>query len=75
MRIINNPTQENSGETGWNWSNSQAVVSHRSYHELFDLPVVEMDELSQLTANMEMLRDLQGRLTFLMREIRYVMKV
>ncbi|KHD89317.1 MAG: hypothetical protein OM95_04110 [Bdellovibrio sp. ArHS] len=50
-------------------------VVHKSYHELSDTPVVEQDSLNQLHANIEMLADLQARLSFLMREVRYLMKV
>lgn len=49
-------------------------VTHKSYHELSDVPVVEADALTQLHANIEMLTDLSGRLSFLMREVRYLLK-
>ncbi|XGC81836.1 hypothetical protein ACES2L_04990 [Bdellovibrio bacteriovorus] len=52
-----------------------APITHKSYHELSDRPVVEADGLAQLHANIEMLTDLSGRLSFLMREVRYLMKV
>lgn len=51
------------------------IADHRSYHELEDTPVLEMDSLVQLKTNLEILADLTSRLTFLNREIRYVMKV
>lgn len=54
---------------------SAAPITHKSYHELSDRPVVEADALTQLHANIEMLTDLTGRLSFLMREVRYLMKV
>ena len=54
---------------------SESVVSHKSYHELSDKTVVEQDVLLQLTANIELLADLQSRFSFLMREVRYVLKV
>lgn len=50
-------------------------LGHKSYHELADVPVVESDVLAQLHTNLELLTDLQGRLSFVMREIRYLMKV
>lgn len=49
-------------------------VTHKSYHELLDTPVVETDVLNQLHANIEMLADLQLRLTFVMKEVRYLLK-
>lgn len=56
-------------------SSPDSVVSHKSYHELSDRTVVECDALSQLAANIEILTDLQARFSFLMREVRYVLKV
>lgn len=50
-------------------------LGHKSYHEMADVPVVDADVLAQLHTNLEMLTDLQGRLSFVMREIRYLMKV
>lgn len=47
---------------------------HKSYHEMADVSVVESDVLVQLHTNLEMLTDLQCRLLFVMREIRYLMK-
>ena len=49
-------------------------VAHKSYHELADRPVVEVDALNQLHANLAQLEDLQARLGFVMREVRYLLK-
>ncbi len=54
---------------------SSSFVDHRSYHELEDTPILEVDALTQFKANMQILTDLTSRLSFLNREIRYVMKV
>ena len=80
MRVINkNETVEVQESTVdsfiESFSSSQEPVAHKSYHELADRPVVEVDALSQLHANIEMLADLQGRLGFVMREVRYLLKV
>lgn len=69
-----NPTNVES-EVAINNLSSESVVSHKSYHELSDKTVVENDVLLQLTANIELLADLQSRFSFLMREVRYVLKV
>jgi len=53
----------------------EAMAEHRSYHEMKDMPVLEVDALTQLKTNMQVLTDLTSRLTFLNREIRYMMKV
>lgn len=76
MRQSQNKDQINELSQTSTWDSFvTSPVSHKSYHELADQPVVERDALVQLQANVEMLADLQGRLSFLMREVRYVMKV
>lgn len=80
MRIINmNKTQETEETTTVDSYlssivESQEPMTHKSYHEMADVPVVEVDVLSQLHANLAVLEDLQGRLSFVMREVRYLMK-
>jgi hypothetical protein len=54
---------------------ADSMAEHRSYHELEDSPVLEVDALTQLKTNLEVLTDLSSRLSFLNREIRYMMKV
>ena len=54
---------------------ADSMADHRSYHEMEDASVVEVDALTQLKTNLQVLTDLTSRLTFLNREIRYVMKV
>jgi hypothetical protein len=51
------------------------LADHRSYHELEDAPILETDILNQFKTNLKVLADLTSRLSFLNREIRYVMKV
>lgn len=51
------------------------LADHRSYHELEDSPILEVDVLTQFRTNLCVLADLTSRLSFLNREIRYVMKV
>jgi len=80
MRVINMNkeivAEENSIETYWNsLVEAHEPKGHKSYHELSDIPVVETDALAQLASNIEMLSDLQQRLSFVMREVRYLMKV
>jgi hypothetical protein len=52
-----------------------SMTEHRSYHELEDSPILEVDVLTQLKTNLQVLTDLTSRLSFLSREIRYLMKV
>ncbi|MGZ3745193.1 MAG: hypothetical protein ACXWRE_16005 [Pseudobdellovibrionaceae bacterium] len=54
---------------------ANSVTEHRSYHELEDSPVLEIDALTELKANLQVLTDLTMRLSFLSREIRYMMKI
>ncbi len=55
--------------------NAASFSSQFSYHEMAPIPVREVNIVDQLQANLETLRDLQSRLNFMMREIRYLMKV
>ncbi len=50
-------------------------ASEISYHEMAETPVQQIDILEQLEANMKQLTELQSRMNFMMREIRYLMKV
>ena len=52
-----------------------SMADHRSYHEMEDSPILEVDALTQLKTNLQVLTDLSSRLSFLGREIRYMMKV
>lgn len=54
---------------------SFSYAPQMAYHEMADVPVVETDVVQQLQANMQTLSDLQLRMNFMMREIRYLMKV
>lgn len=77
MRVINldkNTQGETAVESYLGSISESSPVTHKSYHELADTPVVESDALAQLHTNIEMLNDLQSRLSFLMREVRYLMK-
>lgn len=60
-----------SGE--WNVENNEIVV--RSYHELADRPIVETDLMTDFKANMMLLEELQSRVSFVMSEVRYVLKM
>lgn len=56
---------EGSASVGW---------TQPSYHEMADVPVVQQDALTQLQNNLSMLEDMQARLAFVMREVRYQLK-
>lgn len=81
MRLVDlkkNGQVEETTTTESSWespSTHQEPLVHKAYHELADFPVVEVDALSQLHNNIAMLEDLQARLSFTMREVRYLMKV
>ncbi|MNK07435.1 hypothetical protein D3C87_253490 [compost metagenome] len=80
MRLVdlkkNGQVEETTSESLWSPSTeSHEPLVHKSYHELADFPVVEVDALSQLQNNIMVLEDLQARLSFMMREVRYLMKV
>lgn len=62
-------------ENELSWDDSSSPVALRAYHELADRPVVELDSLAQLEANLALLESLQGRLSFVLREVSGLLKV
>lgn len=60
-----------SGE--WNSENNEMVV--RSYHEMADQPVVETDLLTEFRTNLQLLEEMHARTAFVMKEVRYVLKM
>lgn len=74
MRIIKQEENVTVSNVESYLNSSESPVTHKSYHELSDSPVHELDALAQLHNNLEMLTDLSGRLSFLMREVRYMLK-
>ncbi len=78
MKTTNNSNSvstENGSSQVWSSMSSSEPIMHQAYHELAEQPVVEMDALSQLHANIEVLADLQSRLSFQMREVKYLLKL
>lgn len=75
MRTLGSQTEEmlstpsNGSQEGLVYS-SQVV-----YNEMAEIPVQETDVLEQLQANIRQLADLQARMKFMMKEIRYLMKI
>lgn len=75
VNIDKNLQNQTADDSYLGYSSESSPLVHKSYHEMADVPVVESDVLAQLHKNLEMLTDLQGRLSFVMREVRYLMKV
>jgi hypothetical protein len=77
MRLVDKKELTNALEAEiqntWDASSS-GPMTHKSYHEMSDFPVVEVDAMTQLENNVQLLEDMQGRLSFLMREVRYILK-
>lgn len=73
----NQTTSQNSSEMTLKGFLTQDFSSTQNiaYHELDAVPVREVNELQQLSSNIEMLSNLRSKLQFLNREIRYLMKV
>lgn len=59
-----------SGE--WNLEKNELLT--RSYHEMADQPVIESDIFTDFQANIALLEELNARMTFIMKEVRYVLK-
>ena len=58
-----------------NLSSQVIPVSEVAYHELAEVPVQRTDLIEQVQMNLKTMTDLQSRMNFMMREIRYLMKV
>ncbi|MBX3017846.1 MAG: hypothetical protein KF767_08155 [Bdellovibrionaceae bacterium] len=52
-----------------------AWASTQAYHELADIPVREVNLLESVEANLAHLEELQARLRFMVREVKYLMKI
>jgi hypothetical protein len=50
------------------------LSNFKSYHEMLEQTVVEVNELERLKMNMKQLEDLHGRLSHAMTEIKSLMK-
>lgn len=51
------------------------MVSHVAYNEMLDFPVQPVDLLQEVGSNLQHLLELQSRLRFMTREVRYLLKV
>lgn len=56
-----------SGDASWTLS--------KAYHELDEVPVREIDLIESVEENVHRLEDLQARLRFMMREVKYLLKL
>ena len=54
---------------------SVSYASELTYHEMADIPVGRTNPIEQLRANIAQLEDLNERMQFMTKEIRYLMKV
>ncbi len=50
-------------------------LSMKTYHEMADIPVIDVDILEQFDGHIQTLIDLKSRLQFVNREIRYLMRI
>lgn len=55
--------------------NSLDGIRDQVYVELSENPIVEVDVIAQLRAQLGQLEDLQKRHSFMMREVRYLLKM
>lgn len=53
---------------------SSNISTYKSYNEMLEQPVTEVNELERLKLNMKQLEDLHGRLSYAMTEIKSLMK-
>jgi hypothetical protein len=53
----------------------ESMMAREAYHELAETPMKERDALHELDMNLQMLVDLQHRFSFMVREVKYLMKL
>jgi len=46
----------------------------QAYHELAEVPVKEIDLFESIEANLAQIEDLQARMRFMVREVKYLLK-
>ena len=56
-------------------SNSSTSVSTMAYDEMSDFPVQIIDPVEQIEKNLDHLQELQAKMKFMMKEVRYLLKV
>jgi hypothetical protein len=54
---------------------SSATGSDLAYHELAEVPVRQIDLLDAVEENVQLLEELQARLGFMVREVKYLLKL
>jgi hypothetical protein len=73
MRTMNSPVETSPVAIGKH-EDGPLYSPQLAYHELADVPVQQTDLIEQLNTNLDQLLDLQSRMKFMMKEIRYLMK-
>lgn len=48
--------------------------TQQAYHEMADVPVVQVDLMAQFSSQLGQLEELQARTAFIMREVKYLLK-
>lgn len=69
LQVVDTATAARLGAQEAAWAPTQA------YHELAEIPVREIDLLESVDANLAQLEELQSRLRFMVREVKYLMKI
>ncbi|GIL18713.1 MAG: hypothetical protein BroJett040_24640 [Oligoflexia bacterium] len=72
------PNQKDQAQSSFSSKGSDLTFvssTQLSYHEMDVVPVRQTDVLEQLEKNIETLSDIRYRMQFMMREVRYLMKI
>ncbi len=71
MTLVTSLITKQESETLLHSSNQSTF---KTYNEMLEQPVVEVNELERLKMNMKQLEDLHGRLSYAMSEVKSLMK-
>jgi hypothetical protein len=75
MKTVLSTTVDTVNEVSGEWNSSKNELVLHAYHEMADQPMVQTDLISDFRANLRLLEELQGRMAFVMKEVRYVLKL
>ena len=72
---MTNVTLVESSSSSESYLGSEHISTHVAYNEMADVPVQYVDPVAEVQKNLVHLQDLQARMKFMMREVRYLMKL
>lgn len=73
--VVHTPSRSFESEATESLLGADVVASPLAYNEMADVPVQWIDPVAQVQKNLAHLQELQARMKFTMREVRYLLKI